>query len=203
MLITSPQDEKVDPRVKRTRTLIQSAFLELLADKGFQAITVQDITERAEVNRATFYAHFPDKFALLEHSIRQMFRKELEKRTLSACHYSEANLQALIVTVCEFIVQSNAHCKIPENQFESLVGIQVKKQVQELFELWLEKTGSDIKPHTAATAASWALYGLVLEWAGEKKRPSADAYSLHVLPVIVANLRLKENNSPVGNDPRT
>jgi len=71
-------DEQLDPRVKRTRGLIQQSFMELLAEKGFRAVTVQDITERAEVNRTTFYAHFPDKYSLLEESIRQAFRSELE-----------------------------------------------------------------------------------------------------------------------------
>ena len=55
--------ERVDPRVKRTRKLLQQAFLELFQEKGFASISIQDITERATVNRATFYAHFPDKYA--------------------------------------------------------------------------------------------------------------------------------------------
>ena len=52
--------EGVDPRVKRTRKLLQQAFLELFQEKGFAAISIQDITERATANRATFYAHFAD-----------------------------------------------------------------------------------------------------------------------------------------------
>ena len=43
---------RLDPRVKRTRQLIQQAFMQLLSEKDFQNITVQDISERAEVNRA-------------------------------------------------------------------------------------------------------------------------------------------------------
>src|SRR5690349_14450515 len=103
------KEEKVDPRVKRTRGLLERAFMEVLAEKGFQSISVQDITEKAGVNRATFYAHFPDKYALLDHSIRQGFRHEIEKRLLNACHYSEENLKALIVTVCEFVSNANSH----------------------------------------------------------------------------------------------
>ncbi len=61
----------VDPRVKRTRKLLQQAFLELFQEKGFAAISIQDITERATVNRATFYAHFQDKYALLDSIIRE------------------------------------------------------------------------------------------------------------------------------------
>jgi AcrR family transcriptional regulator len=53
---------KLDPRVRRTRQLLQDALLALLAEKRFEAITVQDITERATLNHATFYAHFADKW---------------------------------------------------------------------------------------------------------------------------------------------
>ena len=66
-------EQKLDPRVKRTRSLLEQAFMDVLKEKGFQTITVQDITQRAGVNRATFYAHFDDKYDLLDHSIRQGF----------------------------------------------------------------------------------------------------------------------------------
>lgn len=193
MLTISPAEEKLDPRVKRTRNLIQQAFTELLAEKGFRDITVQDITERAEVNRATFYAHYPDKYALLEEHIRQQFRQELEKRTLQACHFSEENLCALIVTVCEFIARSNSHCKSADPHFDSLVEMQVRKQIQELLELWLSQLGSDLQPQMAAIATTWAIYGLALEWGQTKNRPTAEQYADQILPMIMANLRLKQD----------
>ena len=77
-------DEKLDPRVIRTRGLILKSFEDLLADKGFESISVQDVTDKAQVNRATFYAHFPDKYALLDYSIQKMFMAEIEKRRAKA-----------------------------------------------------------------------------------------------------------------------
>jgi AcrR family transcriptional regulator len=188
MLSTSTAPEKLDPRVKRTRSLIQRAFSELLAEKGFGAITVQDITERAGIHRATFYAHYPDKFALLEETLRSAFRAELEKRTLSACHYSEDNLRALILTVCEFIARSNEHCKTGEQQFDSLVENQVRQQIQELIELWLRQRGA-ADPGTVATAAAWAIYGLAESWGRQKNRPPVEAFVEQVLPLVKMNLQ--------------
>ena len=72
-----------DPRVKRTRKLLEEAFVALLAEKTFHRISVQDIAERATVNRATFYAHFEDKFALMDQLIRDAFR---ENPSLHANH---------------------------------------------------------------------------------------------------------------------
>ncbi len=58
--------ERTDPRVRRTHKLLQEALVELAAERGFDAITVGDIAQRASVNRATFYRHYQDKYDLLE-----------------------------------------------------------------------------------------------------------------------------------------
>lgn len=57
--------KKSDPRVMRTRQLLRDALLTLMAVKGFEAISVQDITDKAALNRATFYLHYSDKHDLL------------------------------------------------------------------------------------------------------------------------------------------
>jgi len=54
-----------DRRVQRTRKLLQEALVSLMIEKGYEATTVQDIIDRANVGRATFYAHFADKETLL------------------------------------------------------------------------------------------------------------------------------------------
>ena len=55
----------LDRRVRRTLTALRAAVVELVADKGYQAVTVDHICERADVTRATFYSHFRDKEHLL------------------------------------------------------------------------------------------------------------------------------------------
>jgi len=193
MLSTFPE-EKLDPRVKRTRQLLEQSFIEVVAEKGFQSASVQDITEKAGVNRATFYAHFPDKYALLDYSVRQGFRQELEKRMLNVCTFSMDNLRALIITVCEFIANASSHCNPPSPQFEQVMETQVKIQIQELIQKWIEKVDADADPKIASTATSWAIYGLALQWSHDKnkKRPSVEKYADQVLPLIAGNLRLQQ-----------
>jgi AcrR family transcriptional regulator len=58
-------EERVDRRVRRTRELLRSALTSLTLEKGYDHVTVQDICERADVGRSTFYAHFRDKEELL------------------------------------------------------------------------------------------------------------------------------------------
>jgi AcrR family transcriptional regulator len=54
-----------DRRVRRTRRLLQEALLALILEKGYDQVTIQDLLGRADVGRATFYAHFRDKDDLL------------------------------------------------------------------------------------------------------------------------------------------
>ena len=54
-----------DRRVRRTRRLLREALLALVAEKGYDRVTVQDVLDRADLGRATFYAHFRDKDDLL------------------------------------------------------------------------------------------------------------------------------------------
>lgn len=202
--MSSNPQEKLDPRVKRTRQLLERAFLEALTEKGFQAVSVQDITARAGVNRATFYAHFEDKYALLDHSIRQSFRQEIEKRMLNACQFSTDNLRQLIIAVCEYVSSAHEHCKPPQAHFDSLMETQVKEQLQILIQNWIEqitvetsrrgvsRRDAATNPRTAATAASWAIYGLALQWSHDKYRPALEKFADQVLPLVAANLKLTQ-----------
>jgi AcrR family transcriptional regulator len=61
-----------DLRVRRTRKLLQKALLEAASEKGFAHVTVSDITERAMVNRATFYRHYEDKYDLLTQYMEEL-----------------------------------------------------------------------------------------------------------------------------------
>jgi AcrR family transcriptional regulator len=187
-MLSKAKEEKLDPRVKRTRNLILQAFGDLLAEKGFESISVQDITDRAEINRATFYKHFVDKYALLDFSVQQMFRMELEKRTLDACHYSPENLKTLILVVVEFLSRLHSDCAQPHQQFESLVEGTIKKQIFDLLTLWLKQSKAKISTEIPATVATWAIYGLASHYSHSKKRPALEKFVDEAFPLVAINL---------------
>lgn len=58
--------EKQDLRKIKTHRAIDQAFTKLIAEKGFEAMTIKDIAEEAIINRGTFYMHYEDKYDLLE-----------------------------------------------------------------------------------------------------------------------------------------
>lgn len=69
----SKKKDKLDPRVRRTRKLLRDALIELIPERGFDSITVKEITDRATLNRATFYLHYRDKEDLLRQGMREIF----------------------------------------------------------------------------------------------------------------------------------
>jgi len=77
--------QKLDRRVMRTRQLLQSALMALILEKGYDAVTVLEITERANLGRATFYLHYPGgKDELLTKSLEEIFDElvgRIEPRT--------------------------------------------------------------------------------------------------------------------------
>ena len=79
--------EHKDLRVKRTHALLRKTLIDLIAEKGFDAVTVGDIAERAMINRSTFYRHYPDKYALVtsifEDAVNQLV-SELGQERLEA-----------------------------------------------------------------------------------------------------------------------
>ena len=69
---------KMDRRKRKTRTAIQKACVELIKEKGFDAMSILDIAERADINRGTFYLHFIDKHDMIDQFVDELM-DEIEK----------------------------------------------------------------------------------------------------------------------------
>jgi AcrR family transcriptional regulator len=70
--MTDPDSKKSDRRTNRTRRQLRAALLALILEKGYDAVTVEDITERADLGRTTFYLHYRDKQDLLIESLDEL-----------------------------------------------------------------------------------------------------------------------------------
>src|SRR5689334_12633624 len=95
------REAQVDPRIVRTRELLGQAFMALMSEQEFEKITVQDITGRAGVNRATFYAHFEDKYALMNYMIEGQFQTAVRNRLPKVAEFSPENLRLLTLATCD------------------------------------------------------------------------------------------------------
>lgn len=84
---------RIDRRVSRTRRQLRDALMDLILEKGYNSVTIEDITQRADLGRTTFYLHYHDKEELLLNSleaiaeelqqqVKQMSNPELDKGKL-------------------------------------------------------------------------------------------------------------------------
>jgi|SRR3984957_14438385 len=184
------EPSKIDPRIRRTRQMLFQAFQDLLAEKTFDLISVQDIAERSTLNRATFYDHFTDKFALLEAMTGERVRTLIAARMTGNEGTCESGLRQLILAACDFLAEVSSGCQKHQRQFEPMVESQVKAIIREFL---LEELRADgvTSPELKATMVSWAITGAALQWSREKKTSAAELADA-VLPTVHTALRTGE-----------
>src|SRR5215212_1394794 len=190
-------EKRVDPRVKRTRELIVGAFGELVAEKGHRGLTVQEIAERATVNRATFYDHFRDQYELLDYFISEAFREELRRRLPEKPGLDEATLRDLVLAACDFLSNLETGCRSgSDEQFiRPMVEAQVQSELYELLLGWIEASpqkANGLLPAAEKTVlvVSWAILGAGSEWRRNGGAKPAEGFADEVLSVIVEGLQL-------------
>jgi AcrR family transcriptional regulator len=173
--------------MRRTRQLLQGALLQLLESKPFDDISVQDITEAATVNRATFYDHYTDKFALLEALIAGGFHRMLEERSVRYDGDCPSAAAAIILAACDYLAElrtAQGGSASRRSNVEALEDAAMIAAVRRVLADGMEKYTSVPVERRAmqSAAASWAIYGAVKEWLFTPDRRPAEA----VVPEIVA-----------------
>src|ERR1700730_9494733 len=83
---------KVDRRILKTQEALKKAVIELMSEKNFDDITIQDLSDRANVSRGTIYLHYLDKFDLLDKLIEEHINEMGEIcESTSEMDYKDAN----------------------------------------------------------------------------------------------------------------
>lgn len=192
-----------DPRMKRTRQLLQGALRKLLEQRGLDEILVQDIAEAATVNRATFYDHYTDKFALFDAMVASDFHKLLADRNIQFDGSCFSGLAAIIHAVCDYLteVQSNETECARQRSFTPLMDAAITQAVRRVLLHGLQKSAGqfNLPPEIVASTISWAIYGSAKEWSFSPHRQPAETIvpSLVrlVLPILEGN-----TSQPLGDD---
>lgn len=183
-----------DPRVQRTRQLLLQAFTALVAERNnVHSISVQEIAKRATVNRATFYAHFDDKYALLDHWMRAKFHRALESRFPPSSILQMDTLRLLIWSVFDFLAFFRDLMKPADRQFEPLFEIALQQELYEILFLWLKRISSELHVgeetvETTAQVISWAIFGPAAQWSRGNRTISAEEITHRVLRIVIAGL---------------
>lgn len=86
----------LDRRIQRTRPLLQEALFHLIIERGYEQITITEITEQANLGRTTFYLHYRDKEDLLQEGIKTLLHDlhlEVEPETEESCTYHMVSIR--------------------------------------------------------------------------------------------------------------
>jgi AcrR family transcriptional regulator len=141
---------ELDRRVKYTREALKKSLIELMKTKPFQKITVKELCERADINRATFYTHYSDTAELLEQIETEFFepiRLSLNREKVSA------NVRAVLIEVCRQVKVHAELCRVlfsPYGNKDFLEKI-LKYSYQKALESWM-----DAFPLTSTSQLEWA-----------------------------------------------
>lgn len=184
--------DQTDRRVKRTHRLLQEALIGLTLEKGFDTVTIRDITGRADVGYATFFRHYPDKEALLADVLETM---KDEFVSLLAPYSMVNDPEKTGTLIFEYVAQNGDLCRVLLNSTETMSLI---KPVQEigLNENTLMMNVSDQSSVPADAAISHLMSSLVMliRWWLDRDMPYPPermgqiAAELIIRPVIEAVL---------------
>lgn len=155
----------LDRRIQKTRMLLSNALISLIIEKGYDAVTVQDIIDRANVGRSTFYAHFENKEHLLLTG-----QGEFQKLLAHPADRSPgrpAGPDINFVVLFEHIAENhklakamivNRNDQIVTAFFRDVIALKVKDYLKQK-----EKLNSGMKTYLANAAAA-AVISLVSDW---------------------------------------
>ena len=157
-----------DRRVRRTRALLHDAFISLAIEKGYEKTTIQDILDRADVGRSTFYMHYRDKAALLTASFDGMHEQLLQQLAeVSATSAIDVTLPAALLFDHAYQNQRvyRALCghqggAVVQRHLRSLIGDLLRKHLRQEF----STGGTEVPADIAAEFYTSAALGLLVWW---------------------------------------
>ncbi|WP_225446547.1 TetR/AcrR family transcriptional regulator [Paenibacillus rhizovicinus] len=169
------------------------AFNDLLDEKrNLYSISVHDLANRAAVNRATFYAHFEDKFAFLAYWMTEKFQLILSRRLPDDAAFSPDNLYVLVQTVFQFLVRFRQYLTPGDKQFEPLLENAMHKELYRLLLQWLQSVPKQShlqeKLEVTALVVSWGIFGSALQWSREVQARTLESMVEKVMEVVTDNL---------------
>ncbi|MGG4108928.1 TetR/AcrR family transcriptional regulator [Paenibacillus lautus] len=124
-------------RMTQTKQSLINAFFNLASKKDFEKITIADITRGAQVNRATFYAHFNDKYDLIDFIMGDFASASIENHTSGVVKFDLDSIHQLILAVSDFYQQPNIECR---SSYGGLVLPQMQEKILNELKAFLSKS---------------------------------------------------------------
>lgn len=190
-------NQKVDPRVLRTRKLIMDSFFKLTQTINVKDITIKDITTEATINRATFYAHFTDKYDLMDAFLTENILKRIVERLHSHVTFNENMIQEIFLALTAFQTDLQSNCRQSYEYFSTTIEKKIKKELEDLLLSLLIKQHPHLELQSLkvnAVMLSWGIYGASLDWQ-QNSSLSAEEYIKIAIPYVMNGIQYTKNSS--------
>jgi AcrR family transcriptional regulator len=196
------QKRREDRRVQRTRQVLQQAFVEVVREKGlattdirnleksFAATSIHEITERANVNRGTFYLHFTDKYMLVDAVVRERFHQQLAGVLPSELRWDRRSLRLLVQTLLNIFEEKYHHQYQASLVLTPMIERAIHEELSELLLTWLKEAGCGEggrheSLETIVRVVSWAMFGSAIQWSQEETMVSLEEMTESIVQVVV------------------
>lgn len=153
------KEKTLDRRARRTRRLLREGLIELLMEKKINNISVQELVERIDINRSTFYLHYMDIYDLLS-KIEDEMMQEILSRVEKKCQPLE--LDDLLSTIFHYISDNADLCLVLLSENGDIAFIEKLKRLVE--NASMEKIKSEFKANHAqhvAVVVSYSVSGCI------------------------------------------
>lgn len=177
----------VDIRVLRTKNLIIESFLALVKEKDFDSITVKDITERATINRATFYSHFPDKYILLEQIINQMMLSKGFEQVLRYSEINEETFQLLVYSVCDLVQELKQAFGRNYNTIVIVTEKELRDKLIDLISTFFKSKDIEYNKMIATMLVS-SIYSASCAWINGNNKIPRETFFKSILPFLMGSI---------------
>ena len=190
-VVSCPETTRLDPRVRRTRKLIEDAFHQLLGERSYGEISVGEIADRATINRATFYAHFDDKQHLACSIARGSMETALLETLAPDTPLNAKSLGRFAEALFKFLGKTLGKCPKHADELTATIMTTLLETVQEALRKWLDMDPkamiafSGASKDEVATLLAWALYGSAVRWSKLHPGPPADQAARQAVALLL------------------
>jgi len=189
--VSCSETERIDPRVRRTRKLIEDAFYSLLNERSYSEISVGEIADRATINRATFYAHYDDK----EHLACSIVRSSMEAALLSSVTHdtplSAKSLSRFTEALFKFVAQTQGKCPKHADEMTATIMTTLVETIQQALRKWFDLDAKAIllfpggSKDEVSTILAWGMYGSALRWSKLQSGPPAEQAAQQTVALLL------------------
>ncbi|MNO43117.1 DNA-binding transcriptional repressor AcrR [compost metagenome] len=180
-------------RITQTKQSLIDSFLRLVSLKDFEKITIVDITKGAKVNRATFYAHFNDKYELLDYIMGDSASAAIVKHTEGEMKFDQKGITQLVLSVFDFYQQPKIQCR---SSYIGMVVPQLKEKIINELKVHLSQALRGIYPENEENfyvpIIAQMIHEGVYQWLTENNTMNQEEVAKRISSLVLRGLRSSE-----------